>query len=102
MRLSAGAWRWLIVPTTQSRSDWRGEKRGASAPKRHIEARARHGHVLHGAARRDEGVLKERVLLRPVQQVLDARGREAGERSLEDARGRAFHFSHSRAPFFQT
>src|SRR5580658_8152236 len=34
MRRRTGACRWLIVPTTQRRSDWRGEKRGASAPKR--------------------------------------------------------------------
>src|SRR3984957_2754971 len=34
MRRSTGAWRWLIVPTTHKRSAWRGEKRGASAPKR--------------------------------------------------------------------
>src|SRR6478672_10536870 len=34
MRFRTGAWRWLIVPTTHKRSDWRGEKRGASAPKR--------------------------------------------------------------------
>ena len=39
MRLSAGAWRWLIVPTTQSKSAWRGEKRGASAPKRAMSKR---------------------------------------------------------------
>src|SRR5688500_3650784 len=34
MRRSAGACRCTTVPTTQSRSLWRGEKRGASAPKR--------------------------------------------------------------------
>src|SRR5271163_752396 len=39
MRFSTGAWRWLMVPTTQSRSDWRGEKRGASAPKRAMSNR---------------------------------------------------------------
>ena len=39
MRRSAGACRWLMVPTTQSRSAWRGEKRGASAPKRAMSNR---------------------------------------------------------------
>jgi hypothetical protein len=39
MRFSTGAWRWLIVPTTQSRSACRGEKRGASAPNRAISKR---------------------------------------------------------------
>src|SRR5215471_1744286 len=29
-----GAWRCVIVPTTHSKSDWRGENRGASAPNR--------------------------------------------------------------------
>src|SRR5512145_2215859 len=31
-----GACLWLIVPTTISRSDWRGEKRGSAAPKRSV------------------------------------------------------------------
>src|SRR5579872_5614889 len=34
MRRSAGPWRSVIVPTMISRSAWRGEKRGNSAPKR--------------------------------------------------------------------
>src|SRR5688500_4413578 len=34
MRLSAGPCFSVIVPTIMSRSDWRGEKRGNSAPKR--------------------------------------------------------------------
>ena len=31
-----GACLWLMVPTTMSRSDWRGEKRGSAAPKRSV------------------------------------------------------------------
>src|SRR5215831_18246335 len=34
MRRRAGPWRSVIVPTMISRSAWRGEKRGNSAPKR--------------------------------------------------------------------
>src|SRR4249920_1943887 len=34
MRRRAGPWRSVMVPTMISRSAWRGEKRGNSAPKR--------------------------------------------------------------------
>src|SRR6266545_3407935 len=34
MRRRAGPWRSVMVPTMMSRSAWRGEKRGNSAPKR--------------------------------------------------------------------
>ena len=102
MRLSTGAWRWLMVPTTQSRSAWRGEKRGASAPKRAMSKRglamAMNSMPQHAVT---NGYLKSEYFR---AQPSSASSRVVAKPDSPPSMTRAVdrvQLSHSSAPFFQ-